>query len=222
MFNMLSFTKILSIVLLLVLGAGAGAQMQAQSGQSPAKMTLAIPEAPTDISPLLNGERIPEVTLRDQQGRTVDLKKIVAEKPSVLVFYRGGWCPFCVKQLSGLQEIKPFLDSKGYQIIAISTDSPESLKTSAGKEKLDYTLLSDADGSVAKQFGIAFKAPEKYLGLLAKSTAGQNVEGLLPVPSVFILNRQGVIRFEYINPDFKERISPALLKAVAESIYKEL
>jgi peroxiredoxin len=181
-----------------------------------------IPQKAEDISPLLYGEKIPAVVLQDISGQDFDLNKAVAEKPTILIFYRGGWCPYCSKQLSALQDIAPELEKTGYQIIALCTDAPEGLKQSASKVKLNYTLLSDADLSVSKQFGIAYKAPKSYWEFLPKTTGGKNVDLLLPVPSVFILDKTGIIHFEYINPDFKQRLSPELLKAVSNVIYKEL
>lgn len=191
-----------------------------EQGMKPAVYT--IPQKPEDISPLLNGEKIPMVTLLDMEGKSFNLNTSVAEKPTLIIFYRGGWCPYCSKQLSGLQEIAPDLEKTGYQIIAISTDQPEGLKQSAEKEKLNYTLLSDANLEVSKQFGIAFKAPKSYWEMLPKTTGGKNVDLLLPVPSVFIVDRKGVIHFEYINPDFKQRLNPELLKSVAHSIINDL
>lgn len=196
--------------------------VMAQSMNSKIDHTNEAPSKPEDISPLLIGEKIPMATLPDQDGNLVDLNKTISAKPTVLVFYRGGWCPYCNKQLAALQELHPYLTSIGYQIIAISTDSPENLRTSTKKSELGYMLLSDANLYVTKQFGLAFKAPERYTDLLAKSTGGQDTESLLPVPSVFLVSKLGVIRFEYINPDFKERIGAPLLKAVASSLYSEL
>ncbi|MEP6928354.1 MAG: peroxiredoxin-like family protein [Flavobacterium sp.] len=186
------------------------------------QMAAMIPQKPEDISPLLYGEKIPVVSLLDTSGKDFDLNKAIAKKPTILIFYRGGWCPFCSKQLSGLEKIAPDLEKEGYQLIAVSTDEPEGLRQTTTKEKLNYTLLSDADLNVSKQFGIAFKAPESYWEMLPKTTGGKNVDLLLPVPSVFILDRKGVIHFEYINPDFKMRLSPELLSAVAKHIKKDL
>ncbi|ACU60499.1 peroxiredoxin-like family protein [Chitinophaga pinensis] len=188
----------------------------------PQQMSYTIPQKPEDISPLLNGEKIPKAILTDLSGKKFDLNKAVSEKPTVLVFYRGGWCPYCSRQLSGLQQAAPDLEKLGYQLIAISTDTPEELMQSATKEKLDYTLLSDADLSLSKQFGIAYKAPEAYWNMLPKTTGGLDTALLLPVPSVFILDKKGTIHFEYINPDFKQRLSADLLKAVTNSIRKDL
>ena len=182
----------------------------------------AIPQSSHDISPLLTGEAIPMLTLPDASGKAFDLNKAVSQKPTILIFYRGGWCPYCNKQLSGLQEIEQDLTKMGYQVIAISTDSPENLSKSTRDGKLSYILLSDADLKAAKQFGIAFKGPKDYDKFLPKTSGGKNVDKLLPVPSVFILDKKGVIQFEYINPNADQRISPSLLKAAAASIAKEI
>lgn len=186
------------------------------------KMTVGVPLKPEDISPLLVGESIPVLTLPSASGKSFDLNKSVAEKPTILVFYRGGWCPFCSKQLAGLQEIEKDLTGMGYQLIAISTDSPENLTKSMDKQKLSYTLLSDADLSASKKFGIAFKGPKGYDKFLPETSGGKNVDKLLPVPSVFILNKKGNILFEYINPNITQRLSADLLKAAASSLRKEI
>lgn len=180
------------------------------------------PLNPADISPLLIGESIPMVSLKDVNGKSFDLNLAIASKPSILIFYRGGWCPYCTKQLSGLQELLPELETMGYQMIAISTDSPDELSKSQAKAHLGYTLLSDADLNVSKKFGLAFQAPKGYSEMLVKTTGGLDQDLLLPVPSVFILDKVGKIRYEYVNPDFKQRLNPELLKVVAQTIYKEL
>lgn len=191
-------------------------------GDNQVKAQGIYPERPEDISPLLIGEQIPEVKLVDAMAKTFDLNKAIASQPTILIFYRGGWCPYCNLELSGLQEIEGELRKTGYQIIAVSTDKPDNLKQSMEKGKLSYTLLSDADLNFSKQMGIAFKAPEAYHKMLFKTTDQKNTDMLLPVPSVFILNKKGEIRFEYIEPNFRERISPGLLKVVTSTLYKDL
>jgi peroxiredoxin len=210
-----SFNKDLSFILFVLIFIFNGIQVNAQTLPN-------IPSKPEDISPLLIGENIPFIKAPDAMGTIQDLNSIIAQRSTILIFYRGGWCPYCNKQLSGLQDIEPELKKMGYQIIAISTDSPDNLKSPATKTKLEYMLLSDADLSIAKQFGIAYKAPNAYDKILPASSGGKNVDKLLPVPSVFILNKKGNIRFEYINIDIRQRISPDLLKTVAQSVSMEL
>lgn len=186
------------------------------------KMIAGVPLKAEDVSPLLAGEQIPVLQLRKSTGENFDLNKSVSETPTIIVFYRGGWCPYCSKQLAGLQEIEKDLTKMGYQVIAISTDSPENLNESMTKEKLSYTLLSDADLNAAKRFGIAFKSPKSYDKFLPETSGGKNIDKLLPVPSVFILNKKGGILFEYINPNITQRISAPLLKAAAAALRDEI
>lgn len=176
-----------------------------------------LPASPTAVSPLLIGAKVPEATLTSMDGKTVSVSELIKSKKTILVFYRGGWCPYCNAHLSALGEAESELLSQGYQIIAISPDSPDSQASTKVKDKVNYTLLSDSDGTFAKAFGIAFQAPDNYKPYLAKGSDGKN-PGFLPVPSVFILDKEGSIVFEYITPDFKHRITNELLLAVVKAL----
>lgn len=182
--------------------------------------TAQIAEKAEDISPLLIGETIPDAELKAPDATSHKVSTLIAEKPTVLLIYRGGWCPFCNAHLSEIQGIQNEVVRLGYQIVAISPDSPESLAVTDEKDKLDYSLYSDADGKFIQALGIAFKAPDKYTGMLAKTSGGFN-NGFLPVPSVFIVDTSGKIQFEYVNPDYKTRLSAGLLLAVLKALKEE-
>jgi peroxiredoxin len=171
----------------------------------------------TAISPLLIGEKIPGITLSDVAGKKINLLELASQKPSVIVFYRGGWCPYCNLHLSELQTIESDIIKAGYQIIAISPDSPESLQASISKNKLNYLLLSDSHTEASRGFGLAFQAPERYAEMLNKASAYQN-KSVLPVPAVFVVNIAGEILFEHINPDYKKRLKGSLLLAVLNEL----
>jgi peroxiredoxin len=175
------------------------------------------PKSPVDVSPLLIGEKIPTATLKSVDGTAVDLTKLFASQKTILIFYRGGWCPYCNIHLSALNDAEKDLLSLGYQIIAVSPDSPKSLKATDDKDKINYTLLSDSDGALSKAVGIAFQAPENYKPIITEGSEGVN-KTFLPVPAVFIVDKEGTIQFEYISPDFKHRISNELLVAAAKSL----
>jgi peroxiredoxin len=170
-----------------------------------------------DISPLLIGENIPEVILTAPDGTTHSLLSIISEKPTIILFYRGGWCPYCNSHLSDIEKVETDILELGYQIIAISPDSPENLQQTTEKDTLNYSLYSDGNGAIAIKFGIAFKAPEKYSDMLVKRSKGLNT-GFLPVPSVFVIDNSGKILFEYINPDYKIRLKSGLLIAVLKNL----
>jgi peroxiredoxin len=174
---------------------------------------MEIPDKPEDISPLLIGEKIPNTKIYDLENKGLNINDLIAQKPSILIFFRGGWCPFCNKQLAAIQDIKPKLEKLGYQIIAISPDKPEGMKKTLDKNQLDYTLLSDYTMEASLALGIAFKS-SKYQDLLEKSSGQKH--HLLPVPAVFIVDQTGKILFEYINPNYQERLNPKLLLVAAE------
>jgi peroxiredoxin len=176
-----------------------------------------IPKLATDISPLLIGEKIPNTTLKSSEDKEVVISDLFKKKKTILIFYRGGWCPYCNSHLSALAESEQQLLSLGYQIIAISPDSPSNLAVTEKKDKVNYLLLSDSSGELAKAVGIVFEAPENYKNIVKKHSDGVNTM-FLPVPSVFILNKEGVIQFEHIAPDFKHRIATELLIAVAKNL----
>lgn len=119
-----------------------------------------VPAQPTDIAPLLIGEKIPDSQVKDPDGATISLQEEISKKPTVLIFYRGGWCPYCNKHLAELQAVEQDILDLGYQILAISPDAPSQLKTTLDKNELTYRLFSDNDLKVTKAFGLAFKAPD--------------------------------------------------------------
>lgn len=184
-----------------------------------------VAESAEEIHPLLIGAEAPDVTLRDVDSAEVKLRDLLSEKPTVLIFYRGGWCPYCNTQLGAIAKIDPRLRELGYQIVAVSPDKPQKLRESLDKENLTYTLLSDSKMEGAKGFGIAFEVDEptvenyKTYGIDLDEASGES-HHLLPVPSVFVLDTDASIRFKYINPDYKVRLDPDVLLAAAKAAAK--
>ncbi|TDJ00934.1 MAG: methyltransferase domain-containing protein [Deltaproteobacteria bacterium] len=118
-----------------------------------------------------------------------------------------------------LQKIESQLVELGYKIIAISPDQPDKLRATIRKHDLAYLLLSDSKMIAARAFGIAFRVDAATLdryrgfGIDLQAASGEKHQ-LLPVPSVFVVGTDAVIRFRYSNPDYTVRIEPdALLEA---------
>lgn len=185
----------------------------------------AIAPSPEQVTPLLNGLTIPAVTLTGADNTPVTLQQLVKQKPSVLVFYRGGWCPYCNAQLSSLRDIEPQLNKLGYQLIAITPDSVASINKSlndTGGQKLNYTLLSDANFAASSAFGLAYYLDDKTaaaykgkLGSLITTEAGTD-KVVLPVPAVYILNTKGEALFNYVHINYKTRLESELLLKAAQ------
>jgi peroxiredoxin len=170
---------------------------------------------------------VPPVTVRTIEGEEIALVRAFERRPAVLVFYRGGWCPYCSGHLGQLKEAEPEIAARGYRIFAISADRPEKLRESLAEldlaEDLAYTLLSDAPLHAARAFGIAFQLDEETLaryrraGIDLEEASGETHHGL-PVPSVFVVDADGLIRFTHSNPDYKTRLAPEKLLAALDAL----
>ncbi|PHN03654.1 peroxiredoxin-like family protein [Flavilitoribacter nigricans] len=179
-----------------------------------------IAEKAEDVAPLLVGETFPNIEVIGTDEQTIGFLEVLGKKPTVLIFYRGGWCPYCSAHLQDLGEIELDIIELGYQVIAVSPDRIDKLKDIELMDDINYRLYSDASGELMQATGIAFKAPERYGERLLDWSGGKN-DGFLPVPSVFIVNQEGLIEFEYINPNYKQRMSGALLLAVLRVLKAE-
>jgi peroxiredoxin len=181
------------------------------------------PATAEQVRPVLLGSKLPDVAMMSLDGKATTLKNQVAAKPAILVFYRGGWCPYCNLQLSELRLIKKQAEELGYRMIAISPDRPEELKRTLGKTKLDYALLSDSKADAMRAFGIGFQVDaatiEKYkgYGIDLEKASGQK-HNVLPVPSVFIVDAEGKLQFSYVNPDYSARVPGSLILEAAKVI----
>lgn len=195
------------------------APLQAQTSTAAGQQATDVPLSADAVRPLQEGNKIPSIMLATPEGESFDLNAFVKEQPAVLVFYRGGWCPYCNAHLQELMDADPRLRALGYEILAVSPDRPEKLAESIEKHEMSYRLLSDTAMTAAKAFGVAFRVEDKTIkkykehNLDLEEASGQK-HHLLPVPSVFILDREGVVRYVYYNPNIKDRLK-------AESIIQQ-
>lgn len=183
---------------------------------------VALARAQTNSIPLKVGDSVPDVTLRTEEDKEINLRKLMAEKPTVLVFFHGSWCPFCNGHLQSLTEIEEELNKTGGQIFAISLDQPGKLKAMPDREKIHCRLFSDPDAVAAKAFGIVFKIDDvtlekcKEYGISMEAASGSDPHNQLH-PTVFVANTNGVIRFAYVNPDYKVRLEPKKILEAAQA-----
>lgn len=171
----------------------------------------------TDIAPLLIGETLPDATLQDPKGQPVQLSAVLSQQPTVLVVYRGGWCPYCNQHLAALAKAESEILALGYQIVAISPDDYQNLQPTIADNAVHYQLYADPGAKLIQAMGIAFATPEDYLKYIAKKSKGE-VTTALPVPTLMVVNKKSEILFEYINPTYSTRISPELLLAVLQQL----
>jgi len=182
-----------------------------------------LPDSPQAVSPIPINQQVPAVAVIGAEGNKVALVELVRGKPTILIFYRGGWCPFCNTHLAMLAENELALRKLGFQIIGITADKPEALAPTATKAQARYKLYSDRTMQAAGAFGIAFRlSPEagsRYKENDIDVPPAPDGQGYWqPVPSAFILSADGFIRFVYHNPDPAEAIGAEQLMNAARAI----
>lgn len=166
------------------------------------------------------GDIVPDVELPGATGKSVNLKELLASGPVVLVFYRGGWCPFCNLNLHYLQKNLNEIKSAGANLIAISPELPDKSLTTKEKNNLEFEVLSDSGNKVAKKFGIVFQLPKnlqeiyKQFGIDLIATNGDS-SFELPLAATFIIGQDGKILYRFVDTDYKKRMDP-------EEILKQL
>ncbi|TYP71229.1 peroxiredoxin-like family protein [Paenibacillus methanolicus] len=163
---------------------------------------------------LREGDQAPNFSLANPLGEPITLYDELAKGPVVLVFYRGSWCPFCNVQIRAYQRMLPDLQQLGSQLIAISPQSQDNSLTQMEKEQLTFPVLSDPNGDVAHRYNLLFELPA-YLQDVFKHKLGRDLalinqcdRWVLPVPATFLIDRGGVVRRHYVNPDYMNRMEP--------------
>ncbi|MGF1530093.1 MAG: peroxiredoxin-like family protein [Puniceicoccaceae bacterium] len=172
-------------------------------------------------APLKVGDPVPDTTLYNEVGGAIKLTDLFQSKPAVLIFYRGGWCPYCTRHLSSLVEIEKDILDSGFQILAISADQPSKIAETPNRDALGYTLLSDSRMETATAFGITFEVPAELVSKYKNEyqidleAASGETHHLLPHPAVYVVGTDGIIRFAHVDEDYRVRLEPEkILEAV--------
>ncbi len=169
------------------------------------------------------GDKLADFTLPDTNGTPVSLGELLADGPAVIVFYRGGWCPYCNLALRAYQaELLPELRRYRARLVAISPQSADKSLRTRDKAELAFTVLSDPGAQTARRLGIAFEpaddvlAAQRELGLdLRRFNASGSTE--LPMPTVLIVDPERTVRFADTHADYTARTEVVdILAALAE------
>ncbi|CAH1194886.1 Thiol-disulfide oxidoreductase ResA [Paenibacillus allorhizoplanae] len=160
------------------------------------------------------GDIAPNFVLTNPLGEQITLYDELIKGPVILTFYRGSWCPYCNIQLRAYQEIMPKIHEYGAQLLAITPQSPDNSLTQKEKEQLTFQVLSDPHGLVAERYHLLFEMPD-YLQHTFKHILGRDLTAfnktdrwILPIPGIYLLDRERVVRFTHANPDFMTRMEP--------------
>jgi len=172
---------------------------------------------------LLNGQekpeglfinsKAPDFKAIDQYGNEIRLKDVLKDSQVVLIFYRGQWCPYCNKHLKKLEDSLQVIKNKGAILIAVTPEKPEFISKTIEKTKASYPLLYDKEMKIMKAYAVAFEVDERTVSRYKNAdidlaTAnGQKDKVYLPIPAIYIINKEGSITYRYFESDYRKRAS---------------
>lgn len=160
--------------------------------------------------PVAVGDVAPDFTLQNSSGKKVTLSEAVKDAPVVLVFYRGSWCPFCVRQLSDLRGL--LKTNEATRLYAISIDSADKSNELVkkiekdGKGKIDYSFLSDAGAKTIDAYGLR---DPRY--------KNEDVNGI-PYPTVYVIDQTRKVVWARLEQDYKQRPTNGEIRAAIDKL----
>lgn len=169
---------------------------------------------------LKEGDTAADFALPDIYGQTIQMSEVLKGNKVVLIFYRGGWCPFCNLQLRQYQDLISEFEACGAKIIAISPEVPDRVIMAAEKEGFKIQALSDLDNVVARKFTQMLRYEGKSFEKLKEigidlNEINQSESGEVPIPAVFVIGKDMRVLFARSEGgDYKKRVNPGEVLAV--------
>lgn len=211
-----------TLVYALVASAGALSLALPSRAAEPEPAAAAQPAKPELIKV---GQHLPaDLKLIDVDRREITVSSLHEQSPVVIIVYRGGWCPFCTRQMKDWNARLDDLKQAGARIVAVSIEKPERVRKVAQQEAPGYDLLIDDGAKVTKALGLGVltfdeSTRAKYTRYGVKLNE-VNTTGAweLPYPATLVVDRAGVVRFIEQSEDFTKRSDPAKVMDVVKSL----
>jgi peroxiredoxin len=169
------------------------------------------------------GAEVPDFTVHAHNGEVVNLDVLLEDTPLLVVFYRGGWCPYCNVQIRQLTEAYPQFKQRGVFPVLISVDTIDGAALASRTYKIPFAVLSDPKLSAHTAFDVildvddeTYKQYQGY-GIDLEKWSGQS-HHKIAVSSAFLVDKTGKVRWAHSAKDYKTRPSPEQLLAVIDNI----
>lgn len=162
---------------------------------------------------LMRGSDFPKFTLKNIDGQDISSDSLLAEKPLVVSFIRGGWCPYCVLEMQAWQQYYE-ASFEDFNIVAITPEIPEFACRVKQDNDISFPVLIDEKMQLAKQLGLVWLLDDDMKELLLKWDIDIlkrtcDTKFNVPVPATFVIDRNGKIQYRFIEEDYTIRAEPS-------------
>lgn len=167
------------------------------------------------------GEALKPFMMPDHDGRLTSLSDLLVGKPLVMVFHRGHWCPYCRMTIAALAEAHTRLATA--RIVAVSAEVQRYTRRIRAEAGAQFQFLSDIDAEYAASIGLAITIEPALREILERSGKRvpdfQGSKGwVLPIPAVFVLDPDGIVRARHVDPDYRRRMEIDDLVGAVEAL----
>lgn len=160
-----------------------------------------------DFGPAV-GDVLPAIEAPDQSGAVRSVALLGGEQGLVLAVTRAAdWCPYCQAQLIGLEGIRGEIESRGWKLASISTDTPQELARFIERRHIGFTMLSDEQAQIVRQ-----------LNLLDPTQPPNNRHNGLPVPTILFVSPEGAVLAKLGDANFRVRPAPETVIATLDGL----
>lgn len=153
------------------------------------------------------GNKAPDFSGKNQFGKTIKLSEVLKNGKVVVIFYRGYWCPNCMRSLKNIQDSIAQISSQKVTVIAVTPEKSEGVAKTSKISKASFSIISDTKLKILNDFKVAFTltpemdAVHKKYKIDIEQNNGKNNANILPRPAAFIIDQDGTITYRYFNAD---------------------
>lgn len=160
------------------------------------------------------GMMAPDFDASNSENKRIKLSDEYKNGPVVLIFYRGGWCPYCNRHLQDLESHISDFETYNAKIIAVSVDKIDNSAMTVADQKLSFDVISNPEGNILEAYNLVYHVPDE----LAKTykeiynidlvAASGRTDYMIAIPGAYVIDQTGTIVFADANDDYKTRTSP--------------
>lgn len=167
------------------------------------------------------GQPAPDALVHTAEGAQVRLSDLFKKGPTLVVFYRGGWCPYCNFEIHELTQAFPEYEKRGVHPIAISVDKQSEAAKTEATFTIPFPVLSDPSLAAHTAFRVIHHADDaetaklKGFGIDLEQSSGET-HHRFAIPALFLVDKSGVVRWAHADPDYKTRPRTAQILAVID------
>ncbi len=162
---------------------------------------------PSGIKP---GNPLPEFSALDEDGNAISSTEL-SGRPTVLLFVRGSWCPFCSKQVHDLTRYYKEINDAGARLIFVTPKPLDTTRRVAELFNVDFEFWRDGDLAIGRELGLVHDA-----GVPGKQRAEFGTDTLWPTS--LIVDADGVIRHTELSRFIADRPNPEKLLRIVQAL----